>query len=266
MLRFPKSSSIFTSRESAFLLRLCGIIGFLVLAGDPAVLRTQEGEVNQTPLEQNKPVQEESGTSIKPTDQLKLEFKNTMLSRELALAFSHPGVERELELVAYQKEQLRDLFYSYQKSMSELAPRFARMKQEDRGKIFEQLMEKVDKELEQILLPPQRKRLRQISFQSLAPTNNQELAPFVSVLANSKYRQQLSISAETGERLQAKHREEYDKFAAKVAELRQAAIQRVLDTLTPAERESLEAGLGTSFDFGGYQLGRGGVFQMADDK
>lgn len=195
-----------------------------------------------------------------------MEVDNNLLARQLALAFSHPGVEKELDLVAYQKEQLRDLFYDYQKTLSELAQRFARMKQEDRSQLVGELVEKVDAELDKILLPQQRKRLRQISLQSVVPANNQGLAPFYAVLGNASYCEHLGISGETASRLQAKLREENEKFRAEVDRLRAASLERVLDTLTSAEREALTEGLGTAFDFGGYELGRGGVFRNADDK
>jgi DNA-directed RNA polymerase subunit F len=195
-----------------------------------------------------------------------VEVDNNLLARQLALAFSHPGVEKELDLVAYQKEQLRDLFYDYQKTLAELAQRFARMKQEDRSQLVGELVEKVDAELDKVLLPQQRKRLRQISLQSVVPANNQGLAPFYAVLGNASYCEALGISVETASQLQAKLREENDKFRAEVDRLRAASLERVLDTLTSAEREALTEGLGTAFDFGGYELGRGGVFRNADDK
>jgi hypothetical protein len=196
----------------------------------------------------------------------RVEVDNNLLARQLALAFSHPGVEQELDLVAYQKEQLRDLFYDYQKTLSEMAQRFARMKQEDRSQLVGELVKKVNAELEKILLPQQRKRLRQISLQSIVPANIQGLAPFYAVLGNASYCEHLGISVETASRLQAKLREENEKFNAEVNRLRAAALERVLDTLTSAEREALTEGLGTAFDFGGYELGRGGVFRNAEDK
>lgn len=233
----------------------------------------QEANNSMTPERESRGKPGLTGTeskSLRPSEageeSRRVEVDNNLLARQLALAFSHPGVEKELDLVAYQKEQLRDLFYDYQKTLSELAQRFARMKQEDRLQLVGELVEKVDTELEKILLPEQRKRLRQISLQSIVPANNQGLAPFYAVLGNANYCERLGISVEAASQLQTKLREENEKFNAEVARLRAASLERVLDTLSPAEREALIDGLGTAFDFGGYELGRGGVFRNADDK
>jgi hypothetical protein len=237
-----------------------------IFASISLVASAQETQTTPPPTRNPALERETREGSSKPADSQQLEVKNNLLAREIALAFSHPEVEQELELVAYQKEQLRDLFYDYQKTMNEVAQQAARIKLEDRVRLFGELNEKIDQELDRVLLPNQRKRLRQIGIQSLAPPNPSGIAPFFSVLANQRYREYLGISSETASRLQVKLREENDKFAEEVARLRQAALDRVWDTLSPAERESLEAALGAGFDFGNYQLGRGGIFQRADDK
>jgi hypothetical protein len=195
-----------------------------------------------------------------------LEVRTNLLGRQVALAYSHPGVEKELDLVAYQKEQMRDLYYDYQKTMNELAQRFARMKQEDRSRLLGELNEKVDGELDKILLPEQRTRLRQISLQSVVPANNAGIAPFFAVLASASYCEYLEIPRETADRLQSKLREEDKKFAEEVTRLREASLERVLESLSADERKSLQDGLGSAFDFGGYELGRGGIFRRSDDK
>lgn len=194
------------------------------------------------------------------------DVQSNLLSRQLALAFSHPKVGTELELVDYQREQLRDLFYDYQKTLSELGQRYARMKPEERTQLFGELNQKVDTELARILLPPQLQRLQQLSLQSLVPSPTDGLAPFLAVLANPGYREHLGISADAYQDLQARLREENRKFAEEVQRLREAALERVLQGLSKEERQSLEEGLGVPFDFGGYQLGRGGVFRRPDDK
>ncbi|MFN9770813.1 MAG: hypothetical protein ACK56J_17265 [Planctomycetota bacterium] len=247
-------------------LLLLGLLSNLSHGQETSKSNRQERESSKNSAPADKKSESQLSPSAAGEDARRVEVDNNLLARQLALAFSHPGVEKELDLVAYQKEQLRDLFYDYQKTLSELAQRFARMKQEDRSQLVGELVGKVDAELEKILLPQQRKRLRQISLQSVVPANNQGLAPFYAVLGNASYCEHLGISGETASRLQAKLREENEKFRAEVDRLRAASLERVLDTLTSAEREALTEGLGTAFDFGGYELGRGGVFRNADDK
>ncbi|MFN9540025.1 MAG: hypothetical protein ACK6A8_12375 [Planctomycetota bacterium] len=262
----PAGHRLFWLYSLAICLLALGLLSSLSLGQEPSNSNKQERESSR----KSAPADKDSELQLSPSNAgegtRRMEVDNNLLARQLALAFSHPGVEKELDLVAYQKEQLRDLFYDYQKTLAELAQRFARMKQEDRSQLVGELVEKVDEELDKVLLPQQRKRLRQISLQSVVPANNQGLAPFYAVLGNASYCEHLGISGETASRLQAKLREENEKFRAEVDRLRAASLERVLDTLTSAEREALTEGLGTAFDFGGYELGRGGVFRNADDK
>lgn len=173
---------------------------------------------------------------------------------------SREDVRKELELVDDQLDKIETLAEDRRVQLRAMFTELQGLNREQRMKkmreLFEKSREEVDKRVDQILLPHQAKRLKQISFQTRLRGGS------TRALAGDHVAAELDISPEKREELRAKASEIELEIREKLAELRAKALADMLGMLTPEQRSKWEVLVGEPFEFQRYEERK----QSDDDK
>lgn len=167
-----------------------------------------------------------------------------------------PNVQTEIELVDDQKQQIEDLQTDMYKEMRE---QMSEMRSQDlepseRRERYAELREKMEErqdeyrqKIEDILLPMQVKRLKELYVQSRARRNGEGA---LAVLKNSEILEDLGIDEETRKKLEEKAEEVQAELAKKIKKLKAEAEKEILSVLSSEQRKKLRELMGDTFDFG----------------
>lgn len=163
-------------------------------------------------------------------------------------------VREEIMLVDDQQEQLEELQNKFRDSM-----RSAFQEMRENGGDFNsmrEIMEEKRKEMEDgvndILLPHQLDRLKQLSIQSRMRRSGAQGA-----LESDEVRDRLGLTDEQLEEIREVNREAQEELQEKIAELQLEARKKVLAVLTPEQQRTWEELTGDSFKFADRGQGRG---------
>jgi len=212
------------------------------------------------------PATGENATKNENENLRSVQWNSNVLVRELALAVGHPLVKDELELLPYQIDQLKQLQYEMQSEITKTAREYARVKPEQRDQGLAEVYGRTRTEMERVLLPKQSRRLEQLAVQSLGPVAEAEDGmALVNLLLLPTIRSELNISNEDLEAMYKASQAQNEMLKREIAELRARANRAVLNEISPEIRVRVEKLIGSPFDFGEYQLGRGGVFRKTSD-
>ncbi len=165
-------------------------------------------------------------------------------------------VRKELEIVDDQVKKIQALGDEMREQMRDLYSGLRDLSQEERQAKFAELREKsaeLQKELsakvDEVLLPHQRDRLKQIGLQMQMRYRG------TSGLLTDQLAEDLNITDEQKEKLRAKAEEVRKSLEEQIAKARAEARDELLEVLTPEQREKLKALLGDDFqtesNFGG---------------
>jgi Spy/CpxP family protein refolding chaperone len=177
-------------------------------------------------------------------------------------------VRQELDLMDDQVEQLRTIGDDVRNQVrSELQDAFQGLRDlspEDRQKRIDEIRAKVDTivsqsqgRLQEVLLPHQFERLKQIDLQSRI----QRGGP--SALTEGELAETLGLTDQQKEQLRQRSQEVQQELQQKIQQLRTEARGKLMEVLTPEQRTKLESMLGEEFAVpdqpgGGRFFGRGG--------
>jgi len=155
-----------------------------------------------------------------------------------------PHVEKELELADYQREKIKELRETINSEMREGYAKLRDLPREERTKkYYEQLNElsdKVEKKLQEILLDHQRDRLKQVSLQLSIRYRGAAVA-----LGKSELSEALGLSEKQQEELRKKRDEMNKKLQQEYQRLRNEAQQELLEAvLTPKQLRELKKLMG----------------------
>jgi Spy/CpxP family protein refolding chaperone len=177
---------------------------------------------------------------------------------ERMMLLANEKVQQELELVDEQKQQIKEISDNLR---TELQGAFAGgqdLSQEEREKRRTQVREKTQeasKKLDELLLPHQTERLKQIVLQVQGPRAlaDEEVAQTLN-LSEEQKKQLTSIQEETQRQMRELFRagggQDGDRQAAfaKVREAQQAASEKMLAVLTDEQRTKFEEMKGEAFE------------------
>lgn len=165
------------------------------------------------------------------------------------------SVQKELEIVDDQREKLRSIRANTQKKIHEAMigsigkPREGRAEpqrpippQEMQEKMRE-IQADAAKEVDEVLLPHQKKRLQQIVYRKALKNRGTSDA-----LAHGDLAKELKVTDEQKERLAKRAAEVQKELDKKIAKLRDEAREEILDELDSNQREKLKELLGADFD------------------
>jgi Spy/CpxP family protein refolding chaperone len=184
------------------------------------------------------------------------------------------NVRRELDLVDEQVSKLRDIATKLQEDMQAQFQGFdfgslRDLSEEERNARFAEMRKKgeevaasAQKEIDGVLLPHQRERLKQLMVQSQMRFGADR------ALTSGTLAEELGITEEQKETLAKKQEEVQQSLQEKMAKLRQEAQDELLSVLTPTQQAKLKSMVGEPFTFaqpqfggaggGGFGGGRGG--------
>lgn len=176
------------------------------------------------------------------------------------------NVVAELELVDDQVEQLSELQDEmrnvFRDSFSGMRDRF-REKDVDREALMEEIREKIQTEMDgvseglnEILLPHQVTRLKELSLQAEVKRGGTQ-----GLLSNPKVKEQLGLTDQQITSIQEKAESVKVDLEKKIEALRESAREEVLSVLTSEQQSKIKEMLGDSFEFEqrGGGRGRGGA-------
>lgn len=173
-------------------------------------------------------------------------------------------VRRELEITDDQLadlesmgEELRDQMRSMFEGMRDLSPeerrdRFATMRED-----MEEIQAQAEERINEVLLPHQVARLREINLQQQVRRGGLQGA------LRGELAEELGITEEQREQMAAKAEELQQELQQKIEQLRKDAQEELMGLLTPEQRSKIESMMGSEFEmqtpaFGGRFGGPGG--------
>lgn len=161
---------------------------------------------------------------------------------ELAL-LRLPEVQKELDLLKEQVDDLTKINEDQRNVLRDLFSQMRNMSQEERTAKMRGAMEGIQKKVDDVLLPNQAKRLKQLALQ-------QRLRGGISAaLRDDKLVSELGISAAEKEKIDAKAAELEEQMRKQITELRKKAQDELMKTLTPPQQAKLKDMLGEPFEF-----------------
>lgn len=165
---------------------------------------------------------------------------------DLAGLLRREDVQKELELLDDQIEQLQKLAEGQREKMREAFQGTQDLSREERMQKFQELMQKnredQDKEIAGVLLPHQMKRLKQIQFQMRSRGGIGRAA------GNEELAKELGITDAQKEKLQAKAQELEEEIRQQLNELREKAQNELLSILTPTQQAKWKEMAGEPFE------------------
>jgi hypothetical protein len=185
---------------------------------------------------------------------------------------SNDQMLNELDIVPEQQEKLEKLGKEMQTKTAEAykAINFNELKPEERTTKYYEVINKISKEtakgVEEILLPHQTKRLKQIMTQ----TRLQQLGyGGAAALTGDEVAQELGITEEQRDELKKKEEEIRQDMQKKTQEfykkLQEESREKLFSVLTPAQRKKLDELIGEKFEWKPQQL-RGAAEKPAEKK
>ena len=172
-------------------------------------------------------------------------------------------VQKELELTAKQIEELEDLRAEQREEMGRMMREIMQGAGRDRGQAWERAQEEMAKlnqefesDVNKVLLPHQRDRLKQLVVQSQSRTGGGVSTGRIP----DALIKELDITDDQLEKMQEKAKEVGEKLAKKIAELQRQAESEIMGVLSQAQRDKFQELVGDSFDFGA-QGGFGAMMQ-----
>jgi Spy/CpxP family protein refolding chaperone len=161
-------------------------------------------------------------------------------------------VQQELELMDDQLEELRAIQEEAQSAMRDMFAEMGDANPEDRRQQMEGMREKIQERMSQyqekvdaVLLPHQRDRLKQLTYQSEGRYRGAGGA-----LNNDRLLEELGVTGEQREKLNAALEKARQELQEKYAKMVRDAEEEVLDVLTAEQREQYRKLVGEPFEFG----------------
>lgn len=160
------------------------------------------------------------------------------------------GVQKEIELVEAQLDQLKAINQEFDARIQEQMESIRDNKgnfdignAKKLAELIKNLSQEKNARMEEVFLPHQLERLRQISRQTQMKNSGDE-----AVFSNQEVIDALDLSAEQQEKLAEKAKELKKEMEEKVRELKVKAREELLGELTQKQREKLKSMLGNDFD------------------
>ena len=171
-------------------------------------------------------------------------------------------IQEELELVDDQIDELREV---QQRSGEIMREAFSgidwrNMDADEREEAMAEVREKMEedmkdlqKDVDEILLPHQRTRLKQIAIQSQSRGRN----GVAGALGSDAVAKELGLSEEDVKELEEKNQEVQEKLREKIAKLQKEAEEEVLSVLSSEQRKKYKEMVGDKFEFQNFGGQRG---------
>jgi hypothetical protein len=205
----------------------------------------QEREVQSQQAAQSK--QESQDDEKDKQSKLARQTEIRDVSRELYLLRGNQQIIEDLELVGFQYKELMQVQEDMRTGMRDLVQKINAVKGEERERLINEFYGQFRKRVDEILLPHQAKRLRQIAIQSTVvregKINENGLLNHPAVIA------EVGISPEQLKKMNEVAKQEAEKIQKELEKMREEARTNVLEILSDQQRKKLEEVIGVRFDF-----------------
>jgi Spy/CpxP family protein refolding chaperone len=161
-------------------------------------------------------------------------------------------VKAELNIVPDQEKQLEEVASKIRDSARDFFGGLRDLSDDERRAKFDEFRANATKEVEAVLLPQQRERLKQLMVQSSARFSRSPGG------INDTLATELGITDAQKEALRKKAEEVQADLDKKLTKLRDEARTEILSVLTSDQRSKLEKMMGPKFEFSPPQFGGGG--------
>ncbi|MEW4561714.1 hypothetical protein AB1K70_04265 [Bremerella sp. JC770] len=172
---------------------------------------------------------------------------------------NNESVQKELEIVPSQLDDIRELGQEMRESMRDMFQGMRNASEDERREMFDKLRsarEDMEADLSKVLMPAQLERLKQIQVQQQSSGRGG-----VS-FANPRIAEALGLTEAQLADLREKAEELQTEMRAKVEELRKQADDELLQMLTPEQQKKWKEMVGDPFELeqqrGGFQGGQRG--------
>ncbi len=162
-------------------------------------------------------------------------------------------VQKALEIVDDQVEQIDEIGNEMRDAMRDAFQNFRDMSDEERQKKMTELNEDFQAKVDEILLPHQQKRLKQIALQQRTRGMNGIAGALDGDLAK-----ELKITSAQKEEMQKVAEEARKEMEEKIVQLRKDMEDKVLSVLDSDQREKFQELVGEPFELDFRQMFRGG--------
>ncbi len=167
-------------------------------------------------------------------------------------------VHDELELMEDQIEELKAIQQTAQQAMRDMFSEMQDIPREERRDYFadvrerlQERMKEFETEADQVLLPHQKQRLKQLSYQSLGRRGGAG-----GTLSNKDLQEKLGISEDQARELEEARTKAQEELRKKYSDLVREAEDDILKVLTSEQRAKYKELVGEAFQFEDNQRGR----------
>lgn len=163
-------------------------------------------------------------------------------------------VREELEIVDDQMAELEGLQEDIRNEMREMFGGMRDSTDEERREMMEEAQERMKEyqaKVDEILLPQQQTRLKQLMVQS------QSRGRLGGGLLSDSMKEELNITDEQAEKVTEAAEEAQKEMDAEIQKLRRAAEEKILSVLSSEQQQKYRDMVGEAFDFGQFGFGGG---------
>ncbi|MCP4774761.1 MAG: hypothetical protein GY880_11015 [Planctomycetaceae bacterium] len=164
-------------------------------------------------------------------------------SSELGL-LSNPRIREDIEMVDDQYREFQDRQRTLQKEMAEQLREIDFTDTENLASQIKEIRDSAEREMNELLLPHQVKRLRQLRMQSLLQRRD-----LVQVLTSDPIKSDLKITDEQSQELRDYQVQMQEDLQREIAKLQDKARSRLLSKLNPSQKKEVEEMIGDTFVF-----------------
>jgi hypothetical protein len=166
-------------------------------------------------------------------------------SSELGL-LSNPRIREDIEMVDDQYREFQDRQRTLQKEMADQLRRIDFTDTENLPSQIKEIRDSAEREMNELLLPHQVKRLKQLRMQSLLQRRD-----LVQILTSEPIKSDLKITDEQSQELRNYQVQMQEDLQREIAKLQDKARGRLLSKLNPSQKKQVEEMVGETFVFQG---------------
>lgn len=174
-------------------------------------------------------------------------------SSELGL-LANPRVREDIEMVDDQYREFQERQRTLQKEMADQLRQIDFTDSENLPSQIKEIRDSAEREMNELLLPHQVKRLRQLRMQSLLQRRD-----LVQVLTADPIKSDLKITDEQAQELREYQVQMQEDIQREIAKIQDKARSRLLSKLNPSQKKEIEDMIGETFVFQnsrGYSKGK----------
>ena len=165
-------------------------------------------------------------------------------SRSTLGMLADSNIRDEIELVNDQADRLKEVNQAIQKRMATELMRLDFSDSKKAAERIQKMRQQMKKQLEDVLLPHQLDRLKQLAFRSLLTRRS-----LIDVLTSEPFRTELDISSNQTQELQKATDEINAEIRKKILKIQEEGRKKLINRLNPEQAQKVNDWIGDDFEF-----------------